>query len=113
MPENAMNTYVKVMLILLIIALVWGCSSQQEKLVGTYTAVDIRSAEQVSASLELFEDGKGLWFIETDNAPFRWDLYQNKIRLHTKSGGVIEGTIDNDIIQVILPGIGLIRFQRN
>ena len=100
------------MLILLIITLAWGCGSQQEKLVGTYTAVD-GGSEQVSASLELSADGKGLWSIKTDNAPFTWDLYQNRIRLHTKSGGVIEGTIDNDTIQVTLPGIGLILFQRN
>ena len=112
MNHRATTSYITAMLILLIAALVFGCNRQQEKLVGEYTAVKTGSAESVPASLELFADGKGFWSIETDNAPFRWDLYQNRIRLHTKSGGVIEGTLDQDSIQLTLPGMGVIRFQR-
>lgn len=112
MLGNAINLYIKLMLILLITILVCGCSSQQEKLVGKYNSVNSGSTNLVPASLELSADGKGFWSIETDNAPFRWDLHQNYIHLHTKSGGVIKGIVDQDIIQLTLPGIGLIRFQR-
>lgn len=112
MPFNTINFYIKLGLIILIATLVCGCSSQQEKLVGTYNAVKTGSTDPVVASLEFLADGKGFWSIETDNAPFRWDLSQNRIRLHTKSGGVIQGTIDGDTIELTLPGMGLIRFNR-
>lgn len=113
MPGNAMNPYIKIVLMLLITSIVvCGCSSRQEKLVGKYTAVKSGSADSVTANLELKADGNGFWSIETDNASFRWDLYRDRIRLHTKSGGVIEGTMDNGTIQLTLPGMGLIRFKR-
>ena len=113
MHPGPINSYIRFMLVFLIAALVYGCSSPQDKFLGKYTAVKIESTDWVAASLELLADGKGFWSIDTDNAPFRWDLYQNRIRLHTKSGGVIQGTLNNDTIQLALPGMGVIRFQRD
>ena len=114
MPGNNMNPYVRLVLILLLItALACGCgSSEREKLVGIYTAVSMGSEAPVTASLELLADGRGFWSIDTDNAAFRWDLHRNRIRLHTKSGGVIEGTLDHDAIQLTLPGVGMIHFKK-
>jgi hypothetical protein len=66
----------------------------------------------MSATLELEANGKGIWSVEADNAPFRWDVRHNKIRLHTQSGGVIEGTIDNGTIHIALPGMDVILFER-
>jgi hypothetical protein len=74
--------------------------------------VNTEAAGLVQASLELLPEGKGFWSIDTDNAPFRWDLYQNKIRLHTRSGGVIEGALGQDTLQFTLPGTGQVRFRR-
>lgn len=91
--------------------LFWHCD-RHEDIIGNYHAVDADRQGRISATLELQANGKGLWSIETDNAPFRWDRSQNKIRLHTQSGGVIEGTIDNQAIQMAIPGMGLIRFER-
>ncbi|CCK81092.1 hypothetical protein [Desulfobacula toluolica] len=117
MPGNVMNSYIRLIQVLLIsvfviTAFVCGCSGQREKLVGKYTAVNTNTAGSVTASLELLADGKGFWSIDTDNAAFRWDLHRNKIRLHTRSGGVIEGTIDETGIQFVLPGMGKIRFKK-
>lgn len=112
MKKCIVTSYFRFMLILLIPCLVWGCSDQQEKLVGNYIAVKTGEADLVPASLELLPEGKGFWFIDTDNAPFRWDLHQNKIRLHTRSGGVIEGTLGQDTLQFTLPGTGQVLFQR-
>ena len=112
MQRYVVTSYFRFILILSVTVLVWGCSSQQEKLVGKYIAVNTGEAGLVPASLELLPEGKGFWSIDTDNAPFRWDLYQNKIRLHTRSGGVIEGTLDQDTLQFTLPGTGQVRFQR-
>jgi hypothetical protein len=50
--------------------------------------------------------------MEEDNAPFRWDLRQGRLRLHTPAGGVVEGTRMGDVIEIDLPGSGVIRFRR-
>ena len=90
--------------------LFWQCG-QQDNLVGKYHAAAGLDG-RISATLALEANGKGIWSIETDNAPFRWDVRQNKIRLHTQSGGVIEGTIDNGTIHIALPGMDVILFER-
>lgn len=106
--------YIKLILVLLATTLMYGCSSEQEQIMGTYQAVDSGSTESIPATLEFQTGGKGFWYIETDNAPFRWDLYQNRIRLHTESGGVIQGTMDKDkgSIQLRLPGMEILHFKR-
>jgi len=111
MPNYTKNSQLPFMLILLIATLVYGCSDQHHKLMGKYKAVNMASSDSVEATLELLAEGKGFWSIEADNTPFRWDLYQNKIRIHTNSGGVIEGTLGHNIIELTLPGMGMIRFQ--
>lgn len=97
---------------MLIIPLLLASCDQHEKIIGKYQSVDHRQDDPLQVTLELEANGKGLWSIESDNAPFRWDLHQNKIRLHTRSGGVIEGTIHNETIQIALPGMGDILFER-
>jgi hypothetical protein len=101
-----------VALVVVMPMLLWHCSRHQD-IIGNYHAVDADRQGRMSATLELQANGKGLWSIETDNAPFRWDRRQNKIRLHTPSGGVIEGTIDNRTIHLAIPGMGVIRFERD
>ncbi len=101
-----------VLLILCFITSSSGCSSDREQLAGSYNAVITNASSQVSATLELTADGKGFWSIDTDNAPFRWDIHQGKLRLHTRAGGVIEGTFTRDSILISLPGTGNIHFQR-
>lgn len=86
--------------------------SQHEKMVGKYKSVGNGSSDRSLVTLDLQSGGKGLWSIETDNAPFRWNLNQDKIRLHTRTGGVIEGTVDNGTIRIELPGMGDILFKR-
>jgi len=100
------------LLMLVIPLLVWQCD-RHEKIVGKYHAVDAGQDGRISATLALEANGKGLWSIETDNAPFRWEVKQNRIRLHTQSGGVVEGTIHNETIQMPIPGMGVILFKRD
>jgi hypothetical protein len=99
-------------LVLVMPLLFWQCD-RNEAMVGNYHSVDAGGPGRISATLELQANGKGLWSIETDNAPFRWDLQGNRIRLHTRAGGVIEGTIDSETIQIDIPGTGLIVFRRD
>ncbi|MFH1156927.1 MAG: hypothetical protein V1793_24290 [Pseudomonadota bacterium] len=113
MPVNAVPRIALLVLILCVTAGLASCGSQREQLVGTYTAAGGQAPGAAEATLELQADGKGFWSSESDNAPFRWDFYQGRVRLHTPSGGVLEGTLVNGAIEITLPGLGLFRFQRN
>lgn len=101
-----------VILVLLMPVLFWQCD-RHEAMVGKYHAIGQGPHGGISATLELQANGKGLWSIATDNAPFRWDLRQNTIWLHTRSGGVIQGTVDDGIIRVAIPGTGMMTFTRH
>jgi len=100
-----------VLLVICMPLLFWHCD-RHEKIIGKYQAVGAGLEGQTAATLELQANGKGIWSIETDNAPFRWDLHQNTIRLHTHAGGIIEGVIDGKHIRIEMPGAGVILFER-
>ena len=102
---------VAVMMVICMPLLLWHCD-RHDNLVGRYRAVDQGLQDGISATLELQANGKGIWSIETDNAPFRWTLHQQFIRLHTQAGGIIEGVIDGERIRIDMPGSGLIVFER-
>lgn len=89
----------------------WHCD-RHENIVGKYQSIAIGPQGKTAATLELQTNGKGMWFIETDNAPFRWTLHQKTIRLHTQAGGIIEGIIESERIRIDMPGTGIILFER-
>ncbi|WP_419660191.1 hypothetical protein Dvar_05380 [Desulfosarcina variabilis str. Montpellier] len=101
-------------LVLLITCMSFLClhCDRHETIVGKYQAVDTGQPDRPSATLELQAGGKGLWSIETDNAPFRWSLHEKTIRLHTQAGGIIQGVIDGERIRIDMPGTGVILFER-
>lgn len=103
---------IKIFAVLCVLPLFFWHCSRHDHLVGKYHASGGNHADRIPADLELHANGKGLWSIETDNASFRWDLNRDKIRLHTPSGGVIEGTIQDDTIHIALPGMGPFLFKR-
>jgi hypothetical protein len=100
-----------VVLVVCLPLLCWHCD-RHENIVGKYRAVDQSPPAGVPATLELQANGKGIWSIETDNAPFRWALHQKFIRLHTQAGGILEGVIDGERIRIDMPGTGVIVFER-
>jgi len=88
--------------------LMTGCTKSGEAdLAGTYEAV-ISSAKgekkTVNVSLELKPDHKGQWTVEDDIAEFRWEIQEGKIWIHTVSGGVIVGKMENSGFRIRLPG---------
>ena len=110
-PGHAPGLTAALMVLLFVTAAVCSCG-QREGLVGKYEAVSQTAAGRVALMLELQSDGKGYWSVETDNAPFRWDLHKNTIRLHTPTGGVIQGALDQGSLLVSLPGQGVINFTK-
>ena len=97
---------------LLLVVVVACDGGRREDLVGKYQAVCQTAAGQVTLTLELQADGKGFWSVETDNAPLRWDLHKDTIRLHTQTGGVLQGTINRGSLRITMPGSGVIQFTK-
>lgn len=46
-------------------------------------------AEGVPVTLTLESDGKGLWMVDQESTPIRWQKRQGALWLHVKSGGVL------------------------
>ncbi|MFZ0931165.1 MAG: hypothetical protein WAN11_21340 [Syntrophobacteraceae bacterium] len=88
-----------------------GCGPATQH-VGTYIA-DIKDSPHLSeTTLELKETGAGVWKVGDDEVTFSWLVKGNELRLHTKNGGVIVGSLDNQIIRVTLPGSKELFFKK-
>ena len=99
------NTFL-IVLTCFIVTLTFSCD-QGDRYAGTY-----QSAEPPEIYIELKENGLGVWRVIDDEASFRWDVRDNEIRLHTKSGGVIIGKIQGDTLDIALPGRSNRHFKR-
>ncbi|MFZ3047924.1 MAG: hypothetical protein WA151_18580 [Desulfatirhabdiaceae bacterium] len=66
------------------------------------------TASSPGISLTLQADGKGLWMVDQESTPIRWEKRQGDLWLHIRTGGVLIGKIqpDPDTIAVGLPGGG-------
>ncbi len=71
--------------------------------VGTYIA-QVKALHHHETTLELKETGVGAWRVGDDEVAFSWYVKGNELRLNTKSGGVIVGSLENGVIHVTLPG---------
>ena len=80
----------------------FACDNRQEY-TGLYRAEDRGFQQEHETTIELKEDGQGLWRVEDDEVSLSWGIKGNEIRLHTKTGGVIKGIIKNNGIEIILP----------
>lgn len=88
-----------------------GCSPGT-RYVGTYIAEIKDSPYRSETTLELKETGTGVWKVGDEEVTFLWDVKGNELRLHTKNGGVIVGSLDNRIIHVTLPGSKELFFRK-
>ncbi len=90
-----------------------GCDRGREEkaLAGEYEAKIVRNGESTTVAMLLRPDRKGEWTLDYDNVSFTWEKRNQEIWLHTKSGGVIVGKLENGDIVFRLPGGGLYRFR--
>ncbi len=72
--------------------------------VGTYIAEIKDSPYRSETTLELKETGTGVCKVGDDEITFSWHVKGNELRLYTRNGGVIVGSLENQIIHVTLPG---------
>ena len=63
--------------------------------------------------LVLADGGKGSWSLDGEAVELRWEARRGRILLHTRSGGIITGTVSpQGAIEVRLPGVGPFRFVK-
>lgn len=93
--------------ILLILA---ACAPSKDTVAGKYTA----QSPDTEVVLTLDKKGKGTWSTDMDEIQFKWSIRKDgKLWLHTKEGGVIQGTIEEDTIKLTLPGVDALVFKRH
>jgi hypothetical protein len=80
--------------------------------VGSYIAEIKDSPHRSEATLELKDTGTGVWKVGDDEVAFSWHANGNELRLRTQNGGVIIGSLDNQIIHVTLPGSKELSFRK-
>ena len=85
------------------LAVLIGCGTRTPQ-IGTYTSVTTDTRVHRESTLELKEAGVGVWRVGDDEVTFSWYAKGNELRFHTKSGGVIVGYLDNEVIHVTIPG---------
>ncbi len=96
---------------LLLFSVASGCSPGTQH-VGTYSAEIKDSPHRSETTLELKETGTGIWKVGDDEVTFSWHVTGNELRLYTKNGGVIVGSLDNQIIHVTFPGSNGLVFRK-
>ena len=105
-PRSSLTTVFILFLVLMV-----SCEDRG-KLVGKYQADNNENRQSVTIFLELLANGQGSWSIEEDNASFKWEIREDAIWLHTRSGGVIVGKIVEETIEIHLPGVGEYYFKK-
>ena len=97
------SVFLRLLLFCLIFAAMTGCGPSTRH-VGTYIAESKDSPHHHETILELKETGAGVWRVGDDEVAFSWYAKGNELRLNTKNGGVIVGSLDHGVIHVTLPG---------
>ncbi|MHC1744450.1 MAG: hypothetical protein AB9873_15670 [Syntrophobacteraceae bacterium] len=89
------------------------CGCQPEKpLAGTYRSPQASDGAP-PAELKLEADGKGVWRVGKETVSFKWESRGPEIWLHTKTGGVVRGTVESDhSLDIQVPGVGPFHFKK-
>jgi hypothetical protein len=80
--------------------------------VGTYKAEAKDAGKQVESVLQLKDNGEGSWKVGDDEVSFSWYIKNDELRVNTKGGGVIVGSLEKDAIRISLPGFEALSFKK-
>jgi hypothetical protein len=87
------------------------CGSR-EKFIGTYKAEAKDMPKQAEIFLELKANGDGIWRVGDEEVPFSWYVKGVELRVNTKGGGVIVGSLEKDTMHITLVGAKTMAFKR-
>jgi hypothetical protein len=95
------------------LALVLPCSCQYgDPYTGIYGGERRILDRQEEVTLELKSGGEGVWRVGADEVPFSWYVKSGELRVNTRTGGVITGSIQGKTIEITLPGSMKITFRK-
>lgn len=91
---------------------IMGCQEPSE-IKGSRWAEARQEHQAPLSRLELGPNGQGSWSKGEERVLFKWEIKDNQIWLHTKSGGVVAGKIvAEDRIEINLPGTERLIFKK-
>jgi len=91
--------------------LVYGCGSKPQPS-GTYVSDATASPRHGEATLDLKDNGVGVWKVGDEEVSFTWFMKGDELRVHTKSGGVLVGTVEDNAIKMAIPGSNEMAFKK-
>jgi hypothetical protein len=109
--EPRSNDRMRLLPLCLILLLLISCGSKDQFL-GSYRAEGKDSPKSAETFLELKPHGEGIWRVGDEDVPFSWYIKGGELRVNTKEGGVIVGTIENDAVHITLPGSRRLSFKK-
>ena len=109
--ESRSNHRPRLLPLCLLLILMISCGSK-DRFIGSYKAEAKDPPKQAETFLELKADGDGIWRVGDEEVPFSWYITGGELRVNTKGGGVIAGTIENDAVHIILPGSKTMSFKK-
>lgn len=109
--ESRSNSRMRLLPLCLLLVLMISCGSK-EQLIGMYKAEVKDSPKQAETVMELKANGDGIWRVGDEEVPFSWYIKGGELRVNTRTGGVIVGTIENNAIHITLPGSKTLSFKR-
>ena len=101
----------RLLLVLAITVFVAGCG-RSPQYVGNYIAEIKAWPHDYFTTLELKEAAVGVWRVGDDEVAFSWYVKDDELRLNTKNGGVIVGSLESGVIRVTLPGFEELLFRK-
>ena len=108
---SSSNRLARLLSVCLLLTLLLACESR-DRYIGTYRAEADKGSKQTEMIMELKANGDGAWKMGDEEIPFAWYVKSGELRINTKGGGVVVGSIVKDAIQVILPGTGALLFTK-
>jgi hypothetical protein len=109
--ESRFHDRMRLLPLCLLVILMISCGSK-DQFIGTYKAEVKDLPKQAETVLELKADGDGSWRVGDEEVPFSWYIKGGELRVNTKGGGVMVGTINKGIIHITLPGSKTLYFKK-
>ena len=108
-PRYSKRLWPALLCVLLIFT--FSCGSK-DRYAGLYKAQENESQKPSETYIELKENGEGVWRMEDEEDSFSWYVKGDEIRLNTKAGGIIVAKIQDDTLEIVLPGQKKMSFKK-